>query len=93
MQRLRAYAKHMADFDGLITRHLRDHSRVSDYASAARYVERYLLQEARRMLAYTREPVGVICWHLGFEDPAYFSRSFRRQAGEASLDYRARFQD
>lgn len=109
----RPYAKRMAAFDGLITQHLRDHWRVSDYAaalgmtpthlnrvtraetgaSAARYVERHLLQEARRMLAYTREPVGAISWHLGFEDPAYFSRSFRRHEGVAPLEYRARFQD
>ncbi|WP_225026710.1 helix-turn-helix domain-containing protein [Xinfangfangia pollutisoli] len=108
----RPYAKRMAAFDALITRHLRDHWRVSDYAaalgmtsthlnrvtraetgaSAARYVERHLLQEARRMLAYTREPVGAISWHLGYEDAAYFSRSFRRQAGESPLAYRARFQ-
>lgn len=111
--RPRPCARRMADLDGLITRHLRDNWRVSDYASAlgmtpthlnrvtraetgasaARYVERHLLQEARRMLAYTREPVGAISWHLGFDDPAYFSRSFRRQAGEAPLDYRARFQN
>ena len=88
----RPYAKRMAGFDALITDHLCERWRVSDYAaalgmtpthlnrvtraetgeSAARYVERHLLQEARRMLAYTREPVGAISWHLGFEDAALF---------------------
>lgn len=78
---------------GMTPTHLNRVTRAETGASAARYVERHLLQEARRMLAYTREPVGGISWHLGFEDAAYFSRSFRRQTGESPLEYRARFQD
>jgi hypothetical protein len=31
-------------------------------------------------------------YQLGFEDPAYFSRAFRRHLGESPRDYRARLE-
>jgi len=39
------------------------------------------LLEARRRLTYVAMPVAQIAPELGFCDPAYFSRFFRRHAG------------
>ena len=59
--------------------------------SAARYIEARLFHEACRLLAYTRMGVAEIGYALGFNDPAYFSRAFRRHTGQTPSDYRARF--
>lgn len=37
--------------------------------------------EAERQLRYTSMPVAQVAFHLGFDDPAYFSRFFTRLAG------------
>ncbi|MCQ4159643.1 helix-turn-helix domain-containing protein [Roseomonas sp. GC11] len=42
-----------------------------------------LLTEARRSLRYTSHSVAEIAYALGFRDPSYFSRFYRRMTGEA----------
>jgi AraC family transcriptional activator of pobA len=44
-------------------------------------VQERLALEARRRLTYVAMPVAQIAHELGFRDPAYFSRFFRRHAG------------
>jgi AraC family transcriptional regulator, transcriptional activator of pobA len=43
---------------------------------------------ARRELLFTPSPVQEIAYGLGFSDPAYFSRFFRRQTGMTPGAYR-----
>lgn len=50
-------------------------------------LERRLL-EAKRLLRFTIRPVEDIGREIGFEDPAYFSRFFRRRAGVSPTDWR-----
>lgn len=50
-------------------------------------LERRLL-EAKRLLRFTIRPVEDIGRETGFEDPAYFSRFFRRRAGLSPTDWR-----
>ncbi len=47
-----------------------------------------LLVEAKRLLAYTAQPVAEIAFGLGFNDPAYFSRFFARRAGISAAAFR-----
>ncbi len=47
-----------------------------------------LMQEARRLLSYSSAPITEICYQLGFKDPAYFARFFRRNAGVTASQYR-----
>lgn len=42
-----------------------------------------LIVEAKRSLLYTSMSISEVAYSLGFEDPAYFSRFFTRQAGVA----------
>lgn len=49
-----------------------------------------LMEEAKRSLVFTFLPAQSIALTLGFSDPAYFSRFFRKQAGETPAAYRAR---
>jgi len=47
-----------------------------------------LMQEARRQLAFSSVSITEICYGLGFKDPAYFARYFRRNAGLTAGEYR-----
>jgi AraC-like DNA-binding protein len=44
--------------------------------------------EARRLLLETDLPVGVIAQCLGFNSPAYFTRSFQHQTGQSPSAFR-----
>lgn len=56
-------------------------------------IEARLLLEAKRLLQFTRRSTKEIAYALGFEDPPYFSKVFRRGARCSPLDYRRRLQD
>lgn len=47
------------------------------------------LLEAKRLLRYTRLSIGDIANTTGFEDPAYFCRSFKAETGHTPRAYRA----
>lgn len=47
-----------------------------------------LMQEARRLLSYSSASITEISYQLGFKDPAYFARFFRRNAGVTASQYR-----
>ena len=40
--------------------------------------------EAARLLRFTDLAVGEIAWRVGFEDPLYFSRAFKRRHDECA---------
>jgi AraC family transcriptional activator of pobA len=47
-----------------------------------------LMLEARRKLTYIAAPISLLAYELGFEDPAYFSRSFKKCTGMTPSAYR-----
>lgn len=47
-----------------------------------------LVQEAKRLLTFTNLSSSEICYQLGFSDPAYFSRFFKRNTGLTTQTYR-----
>lgn len=55
-----------------------------------RIVHDRLMQEARRMLTFTRNSINEIGYQLGFQDPGYFCRFFARHAGTTPSRYRHR---
>ncbi len=52
------------------------------------WADAYVLEEARRNLAYTNLPVSTIAYTLGFEDPAYFSRVYAAATGRSPSAFR-----
>lgn len=46
------------------------------------------LIEARRLLLYSDLSVSDCCHQTGFDDPAYFSRLFRRHVGQSPREFR-----
>jgi AraC family transcriptional regulator, transcriptional activator of pobA len=53
-------------------------------------IQRRLALEARRRLVYAGSSVSGIAEDLGFKDPAYFSRFFRRHSGTSPNEFRRR---
>lgn len=56
--------------------------------SAKKLIQDRLLIEAKRRLIYTRQTLDQIADSLGFKDPAYFSRVFKKMEGLSPRDYR-----
>ena len=73
------------------TRHLLDKASREVFGMTVKelLLERRLL-EAKRLLRFTIRPVEDIGREIGFGDPAYFSRFFRRRTGDAPTAWRAR---
>lgn len=61
--------------------------------SSQELIENVRFQEACRMLTYTELSITQIGFELGFYDPSYFSRAFRRKLGETPSRYRQQRQD
>lgn len=59
--------------------------------SPIEYVQRLRVEDAKRRLERTDAPVEEIGWNVGYEDPAFFRRLFKRVAGLSPAQYRRRF--
>lgn len=51
-------------------------------------IQERLLLESRRLLFFTNKSVNEIAYALGFEDPAYFSRLFKKVQKSSPVEYR-----
>jgi len=57
--------------------------------SALEIVHERLTREACRRLTYVAAPAAMLAAELGFADPAYFSRFFKKRTGMSPQDWRA----
>ncbi|TLX56548.1 AraC family transcriptional regulator [Stutzerimonas nosocomialis] len=73
---------------GISAAHLNGLCRRLAGQSALQVVHQRLLLEAKRDLIYTAMTVNQISDYLGFSEPAYFSRYFRRLTGQSPNAYR-----
>lgn len=64
--------------------------RATGYSPIA-YVQHLRIEEAKRRLERTGEPIDAISWEVGYEDPAFFRRLFKRVTRLTPGDYRRRF--
>jgi len=53
------------------------------------YLANYRMTQAKRLLANPTMPVADVAVAVGFSDPSYFTRVFKRQEGVAPSEYRA----
>jgi AraC family transcriptional regulator, transcriptional activator of pobA len=49
-----------------------------------------VMSEAARLLRFTDENVQQVAQRVGYDDPLYFSRAFKRHFGDSPMAYRAR---
>lgn len=73
---------------GMSTARLNRLARAEAGRSAAEVLHERLAREACRRLAYVAAPVNHLAAELGFEDPAYFCRFFKRRMGMSPGRYR-----
>ncbi len=55
------------------------------------YVQQLRVEEAKRRLERTSEPIDEIGWAVGYEDPAFFRRLFKRTTRITPGAYRRKF--
>ena len=75
---------------GISAAHLNALCRQLTGHSALALIHARMGLEAKRYLIYTSMPVKDVSDALGFSDPAYFTRFFKRQTGSAPIAFRAR---
>lgn len=73
---------------GISVAHLNSVCRQSAGQTALQLLHQRLLLEAKRNLIYTSMSVTQLAESLGFSDPAYFARFFRRLAGTTPREFR-----
>jgi AraC family transcriptional activator of pobA len=64
-------------------------TQVSGHGTKELVLDRVMV-EAARLLRFTGLTVQQAALQVGYEDPLYFSRAFKRHFGEAPMAYRAR---
>src|SRR5919204_90855 len=77
------YAESLAVPQAALARAL---SQVTGRSTKELILDRVML-EAARLLRYTDRGVGEIAFEVGYADPLYFSRAFKRRFGEAPQAY------
>jgi transcriptional regulator GlxA family with amidase domain len=55
------------------------------------YLQNVRIEEAKRQLESSDRPVDEISYEIGYEDPSFFRRLFRRRTGVAPAQYRRVF--
>lgn len=92
------YAEHWAvaryaDRLGLTPERLNRLVRAEAGRSALEVIHDRLAREACRRVVYVAAPISQLAFELGFDDPAYFCRFFKRQTGLSPRAYRQRSSD
>lgn len=82
----------MAQALAMSPRHLSRLCKAETGMTAQNYFETQKMREACRLLVYTTMTAQQIGYQLGFDDPSYFSRVFRRNLRLSPSAYRTRFE-
>jgi AraC family transcriptional activator of pobA len=73
---------------GISPAHLNRIARATTGHTVQGLIALHMTEAARRDLVFTPTPVHTIAYSLGFGDPAYFNRFFKRQTGVTPGAYR-----
>ena len=82
----------VADYAALLALtpgHLNRLSKEATGEPASAVIEARLVLEAKRLLVHSDAPAAEIAAELGFPDPSYFGRFFRRHVGQSPRAFRA----
>ncbi|MEO5713062.1 MAG: helix-turn-helix domain-containing protein [Luteolibacter sp.] len=88
-QSLEPYAR----LQGVSVNHLNDVIRDATGRPAGKHIRARRLLDAKRLLLYSEMSVSEIGYHLGFKDPSYFSRFFRRYEGTTPAEFRSQIRE
>ena len=80
-------------YSGLLERTFTRRFTAATGYSPVEYVQTLRIEEAKQLLETTSEPTDVVAAQVGYEDPAFFRRLFKRRAGVTPARCRQRWQD
>ncbi|UOQ71464.1 helix-turn-helix domain-containing protein [Hymenobacter cellulosilyticus] len=72
-------------------RYLTDLLKQETGHTALDHIHSFLLGEAKNLLLGTDNTIAQTAYQLGFDNPTYFSRLFKKEIGLTPREYRARF--
>lgn len=81
----------MCRLSGLSERSFKRRFRQCTGLTPIHYVHLLRLEEAKQWLETASEPIESVAAAVGYEDPSFFSRLFRREVGMTPAQYRRRF--
>lgn len=73
---------------GLSPKSITKHFQKIGAKSPSEFIKERLVLEAKRMLLFSDSSVKEIAYHLGFNDPAYFTRFFTKATSLSPLSYK-----
>lgn len=82
----------MMVFSGLPERTFKRRFALATGLTPVEYVQNLRIEEAKQFLEATQTTIETISVQVGYEDPAYFRRLFKRKAGVTPSRYRTKFQ-
>ncbi len=74
---------------GVSVSHLRNTIREQTGKSPNQLIRHAVIMEAKRLLIHTDLSAAEISYSLGFEDPSYFGRYFKREAGVSPRGFKS----
>jgi AraC family transcriptional regulator, transcriptional activator of pobA len=83
----------IADNLTITTNHLYNIVKEFSGVSPKEFITNRLMLEAQRKLHYSKSSVKELAYELGFNDPDYFSRLFKKTTGKSISNYLADIQD
>lgn len=82
---------HMAGELHLSTKYLSDLLKAETGKTALELIHMYLITESKNLLMKDDRSIAEIAYELGFENPPYFSRLFKKEAGMTPNQFRNLF--
>ena len=65
---------------------------LDGYKKPTEIVRDRIILEAKRQLRYSEKAIKEIAYDLGFEDPTYFNRIFKKAESVSPKQYRVNYQ-
>ena len=101
MQRILIYIKEhyeeeisleeVAKREGISSRYLRKYFSEVMGISCIRYITKLRMERAKKLLWETNKNIITIAGEIGYENPQYFSRVFKKEEGITPKEYRMRW--
>ncbi|HZV68674.1 MAG TPA: helix-turn-helix domain-containing protein [Saprospiraceae bacterium] len=83
--------KYMASELTISTRYLSDLLKQETGKTALEHIHIFLIDEAKNLLMSTDNTIAETAYQLGFENPPYFSRLFKKEVGLTPIEYKEQF--
>lgn len=83
--------KYMASQLSISSRYLSDLLKQETGKTALEHIHIFLIGEAKNLLMSTNNTVAETAYQLGFENPPYFTRLFKKEVGLTPVEYKEQF--